>query len=77
MLKGYYRACLQYVFKLHRYIANYGNYAEAARDILNNFEILLAVLFPNTTTCRESFSCKRLSLKTRFETEAQSNSEMS
>ena len=26
------------------------NKAEAARGILNNFEILLAVLFPNTTT---------------------------
>ena len=28
------------------------NKAEAARGILNNFEILLAVLFPNTTTSR-------------------------
>ena len=27
-------------------------FAEAARDILNNFEILLAVLFPNNTTSR-------------------------
>ena len=25
---------------------------KAARDILNNFEILIAVLFPNTTTSR-------------------------